>query len=460
MRISAMHQADLRHPRPSLQKKLLALYQLRTGSKVNWDATAYRTLLRDMGEPHKKLPPVIHVAGTNGKGSIVAFLRAMLEAQGYRVHAYTSPHLLRVNERIRLAGEDITDNLLERMIDEVYAQHSLAGLSFFEITTALAFRAFSAVPADVLLLEVGMGGRLDCTNVIEDPLVSVISRISYDHTEFLGGTLADIAAEKGGILKAGRPCVVGAQGPEDDTRGVLGVLETLADERSTPLLVYGRDWRSFESGGQMVFEARGERNVYPLPGLAGAHQILNAGAALMALRVVGDALPVSEEAKAQGLRRVVWPGRMQGLSPVSLGLPEDCEVWLDCGHNDSAGEVLAQQIRKWAADDPKPLHLVLGMLGHKDVRGFLAPFADQIESLTLVRITGEKNILTLQGFQNKAGDLVSSVPVRSFDDLSAAFCALRTEIDGRSRVLIAGSVYLAGGVLDFVQRNPVSTSGV
>jgi dihydrofolate synthase/folylpolyglutamate synthase len=317
-----MHQADLRHPRPSLQKKLLALYQLRTGSKVNWDATAYRTLLRDMGEPHKKLPPVIHVAGTNGKGSIVAFLRAMLEAQGYRVHAYTSPHLLRVNERIRLAGEDITDNLLERMIDEVYAQHSLAGLSFFEITTALAFRAFSAVPADVLLLEVGMGGRLDCTNVIEDPLVSVISRISYDHTEFLGGTLADIAAEKGGILKAGRPCVVGAQGPEDDTRGVLGVLETLADERSTPLLVYGRDWRSFESGGQMVFEARGERNVYPLPGLAGAHQILNAGAALMALRVVGDALPVSEEAKAQGLRRVVWPGRMQGLSRCLWGCPK------------------------------------------------------------------------------------------------------------------------------------------
>ena len=365
-----------------------------------------------------------------------------------------------MNERIRLAGEVISDDLLERMIDEVYAQHTLAGLSFFEVTTALAFRAFSQVPADVLLLEVGMGGRLDCTNVIEDPLVSVISRISYDHTEFLGSTLADIAAEKGGILKAGRPCVVGAQGAGGDARGVLDVLETIAGEKSSTLFVYGRDWRSFESGGQMVFEVGGERNVYPLPGLAGAHQILNAGAALMALRVAGDALPVQEEAKAQGLCRVDWPGRMQRLSSAVFGLPEECEVWLDCGHNDSAGEVLAQQIRKWAADDPKPLHLVLGMLGHKDVRGFLAPFADQIESLTLVKIAGEKNILTLQVFQNKAGDLVSFVPVRSFDDLSAAFCALRTEIDGRSRVLIAGSVYLAGSVLDLVQETPKSTSGV
>ncbi len=450
-----MHQTDLRHPRPSLQKKLHALYQLRTGSKVNWDASAYRTLLRDLGDPQKKIPPVLHVAGTNGKGSIVAFLRAMLEAQGYRVHVYTSPHLLRVNERIRLAGQEISDERLEASIDTLFAQHSLDGLSFFEITTALAFREFSEVPADVLLLEVGMGGRLDCTNVIEDPLVSVISRISMDHTEFLGSTLAEIAAEKGGILKPGRPCVVGAQGGEDETRSVLSVLDTIAAEKSSPLLVYGRDWRSFESGGRMVFEVAGERSVCPLPTLVGAHQILNAGAALMALRLAGDRLATGENAQAEGLQRAVWPGRMQKLAPASFGLGEGFEVWLDSGHNDSAGEVLAQQIREWASDDPKPLHLVLGMLGNKDVHGFLRPFIPLVQSLGLVRIPGEKNVLTPEGLALKAGILALPSSIRSHETLEEAFAVLRQQARKPCRILIAGSVYLAGAVLEFAERNAI-----
>lgn len=447
-----MHQADLRHPRPSLQKKLQALYRLRTGSKVNWDASAYHRLLRDLGDPHKKLPPVIHVAGTNGKGSIVAFLRAMLEAQGYRVHAYTSPHLLRVNERIRLAGEEISDERLEASIDALFAQHSLVGLSFFEITTALAFREFSAVPADVLLLEVGMGGRLDCTNVIEDPLVSVISRISLDHTEFLGGTLAEIAAEKGGILKAGRPCVVGAQGGEEDQRTVLSVLERMAEESSSPLLVYGRDWHTYEADGQMVFEAGGKRFVTPLPGLIGAHQILNAGAALMTLRVAAERIPVGDKAQEEGLERVVWPGRLQRLSSAALGLSEETEVWLDSGHNDSAGEILARQIQRWAADDPKPVHLVLGMLGHKDVRGFLQPLAPFIDRFSLVGIPGEKNVLTGEILAEKAGSLSLPALQGFHENPQALFKSLEPGSSEPRRVLIAGSVYLAGAVLDLEQR--------
>lgn len=440
-----MHSSDLRHSNPSLREKLARLYCLRTRSRVNWDADGYRRLLRSMGDPHLRLPPVIHVAGTNGKGSIVAFLRAILEAQGYRVHAYTSPHLQRVNERIVLAGEEISDARLEGLIDEVQAQHKLEDLSFFEITTALALKAFAETPADILLLEVGMGGRLDCTNVIEAPLVSVISRISRDHTEFLGEEIAQIAREKAGIIKPGRPCVLSAQAEGADGEDVLRVVAETAEALSAPLYAFGHDWRSFASKDGMIFEQGAERLYLPAPGLYGAHQMINAGAAVMALRLVSDVLPVSTESLGRGLMNVRWRGRLQKFAGNDIGLAEHTEVWLDSGHNDSAGEVLAQMIRGWAANDPKPVRLILGMLAHKDVRGFLAPLAGLIDAIYLTPIEGEAQGLTPERLRAAAGDLTGSCAVRGYASLSEALAAASE--GGGARILVAGSVYLAGDFL-------------
>lgn len=398
-----------------------------------------------MGDPHLRLPPVIHVAGTNGKGSIVAFLRAILEAQGRRVHTYTSPHLQRVNERIVLAGAEIEDTHLERLIDEAQAQHNLSGLSFFEITTAIAFKAFAETPADVLLLEVGMGGRLDCTNVIASPLVSIISRISRDHTEFLGEEIAQIALEKAGIIKPGRPCVLSAQADGADGDAVLRAVAETAGALSAPIYAFGRHWRSISDGNGMVFEQGGEKHDFPMPALCGAHQVANAGAAIMALRLVSEELPVSADSIARGLRNVRWNGRLQKFGGPSLGLGEHTEVWLDSGHNDSAGYVLAQVIRGWTEDDPKPVRLVLGMLAHKDVRGFLAPLAGLVDGIYLTPIQGEPQGLTPARLREAAGDLTGSCAVQAFGSLPEALDAATS--DGPCRVLVAGSVYLAGDFL-------------
>lgn len=445
-----MHLSDLRHDNPVLREKLKRLYALRTRSRVNWDAAGYRELLRSMGDPHLLLPPVIHVAGTNGKGSTVAFLRAMLEAQGYRVHAYTSPHLQRVNERIVLAGAEIADDHLERLIDEAQAQHALEGLSFFEITTAIAFRSFSETPADALLLEVGMGGRLDCTNIIPDALVTIISRVSRDHTEFLGENLAQIASEKAGIIKPGRPCVLGAQADGADGETVLRTIEAAAQQAGSALHVFGRDWRSFSDGGGMVFEHGGERLNFPAPALYGAHQVCNAGAAVMALRLVAGVLPASLVSLSRGLQAAHWRGRMQRLDEAALGLPAHAEVWLDSGHNDSAGAVLADVIRRWSADDPKPVRLVLGMLAHKDVRGFLAPLAGLADAVYLCGISGEVQGMTPEIFKERSGGGFPDAAVQACGDVLNALKAAAGADSRPCRILVAGSVYLAGDVLNLI----------
>lgn len=453
-----MHVSDLRHTNPTLREKLERLYALRTRSRMNWDAQGYRTLLHNMGDPHLRLPPVIHIAGTNGKGSIVAFLRAILEAQGYRVHAYTSPHLQRVNERIVLAGEEISDARLEGLIDEVQAQHKLEDLSFFEITTAIAFKAFAETPADILLLEVGMGGRLDCTNVIEAPLVSVISRISRDHTEFLGEDIAQIAREKAGIIKPGRPCVLSAQAEGADGDAVLAAVAETAGALGAPLYAFGRHWLSHASKDGIIFEHGAERLYLPAPGLCGAHQMINAGAAIMALRLVSDALVVSGESISLGLRNVRWNGRLQRFEGRAFGLGEHTEVWLDSGHNDSAGEVLAQMIRGWAADDPKPVRLVLGMLAHKDVRGFLAPLARLVDGIYLTPIQGEPQGLTPARLREAAGDLTGSCAVQAYGSLPEALEAANSA--GPCRLLVAGSVYLAGDFLRLSDERAGAGCGV
>jgi len=429
-----MHKSDLQHLKKRLQDKLEAIYQLRrTKTKVNWDQAGYLTLLKKFGNPHLRLPPAIHVAGTNGKGSIVAFLRSILEAQGLRVHAYTSPHLMQVNERIVLAGAHIDDVRLEALIDQAMTYNDDAPLSFFEIMTAVAFKAFSDVPADVLLLEVGMGGRLDCTNVITDPLVTIVNRVSMDHVDFLGDDITSIAREKAGIMKTDVPCVVGCQG---ENYPVYDVLEQEAQRIGAPLLMYGRDWSVQPADDGFSFRFGDGSYDFPAPSLGGAHQLYNAGAALAALFSVRHQLRIDELTLYDGLRNVSWPGRLQELSPVALKMPDDCDVWLDCGHNDSAGASLAVQLAVWQQKDAKPVHLILGMLKTKDTMAFLRPILPYVEKVSVVPVSDD-----FDGSVS-AGDVVFDGPVVAFDCLADVFSSVTV-----GRVLIAGSVYLAGDVL-------------
>lgn len=425
-----MHISDLKHQNSLLEEKLKYLYSLRTGSKVNWNPTKYLSLLESIGNPHKNLPPIIHVAGTNGKGSIIAMLRAIYEGAGYKVHAYTSPHLVRVNERITLAGEQITDCTLNALIDECLTHIGDDRLSFFEILTAIAFKAFSEIPADLLLLEVGMGGRLDCTNIIENPLVSIISRISLDHTEFLGDTIEEITEEKAGIIRSKTPFVIGYQNEES----VAKILQQKGDQSS----IFETDWSARAHDKAMIFTFNDQKKKMPLPSLLGAHQIHNAGAALAAIHIAQDTFPVTQEDMSKGLENIDWRGRLEHITTIN-----NHEIWVDCGHNDSAGLALAMEIQAWRQDNDKPVHLVVGMLNTKNDEAFLQPLLSNIDSLNIVPISHEPNSKTLKSYKQSLGGFAAASTYNN------ALHAI-TEISKQptpSRILIAGSVYLAGEIL-------------
>lgn len=437
-----MHRSDLWHENSNLQSKLEHLYSLRTGSKVNWNQEHYLRLLQKLGNPHLNLPPVIHVAGTNGKGSVVAMLRAIYTAQGYRVHTYTSPHLIRVNERICVAGEDISDDELEQAIDHILGLIGDEPLSFFEVMTAIAFLKFSQISADVLLLEVGMGGLMDCTNVIQSPLVSVINRISLDHTMFLGESLSDIAAQKAGIMKAGIPCVIGYQGGGESASEIMGVLRETAIKTGAILHEKGMFWNVEHAGDrEFSFYCQGKTQSFPMPTLSGEHQIENAGLALAALCCATDTLPVTPENIAIGLQHVDWCGRLQRLQEGVT------EIWLDCGHNDSAGEILAQQAEIWAQQDQKPQFLVLGMLDTKDVAGFVRPLLPYLSGVCVVPIRGEPSSLKFSEIQSRLARLTNSNNICEKNGVFSAIEFLKNSTPGGVRILVAGSVYLAGEVL-------------
>lgn len=436
-----MHVSDLFHPNASLQQKLEYLYGLRTGSKVNWDGRSYRALLSNLGDPQKKLPPVIHVAGTNGKGSVVAMLRAMLEAAGKSVHVYTSPHLLRVNERIVLAGQEIDDEVLESYIDAVLPLIGDEKLSFFEILTAIAFTAFRDVPADVVLLEVGMGGRLDCTNVIEEPLACVINRISMDHSEFLGRSLEHIAYEKAGIMKPGVVCFCGYQGQGEGRKTIEDVFVRSALETGADLRLYGQGWDYELMDDGFVYK----ETHYPAPALEGAHQIGNAALAVAVLAHLSEALPTNATQRAEGLRHVRWPGRLQRLSDPD----ERAQLWIDCGHNDSAAEALAVQAQRWQKRDGLSLYLVVGMLKSKDFQGFLRPFLPYVEGVYLTPISGEPFSVTPEQVAGVLGGLLDSVQVHLCEDSRDAIVRICRDHPEEKRILVAGSVYLAGEVIKY-----------
>jgi dihydrofolate synthase / folylpolyglutamate synthase len=394
-------------------------------------------LLAALDNPQEKLPHVVHVAGTKGKGSAVATMRACLEAAGYRVHAYISPHLVRFHERIRLAGRLIDEDALVALLEECERANGDAPITFFEITTAAAFLAFVRTPADIVLLEVGLGGRLDATNVVRRPAATAITPISLDHQGFLGETIPEIAGEKAGILKPGVTAVVGPQPVEAES-----VVEARAAAIGAPLYRWQQEWRCAASGSGMRYA--GERWDFdlPLPSLIGAHQIINAGTAIACLEQLPD-FSVNREAIASGLRHIDWPARLQLLrwGPLIDAVPASWEVWLDGGHNPLAGEVLGEVAAGW---HDRPLYLIVGMMNTKDAAGFIAPLAKHARALWAVTIPGEKNALPAEAIVAAAGSV--ELPARAADSVLAAIHDIPAQ-DGNGRVLICGSLYFAGNVL-------------
>ena len=399
-------------------------------------------LLARLGHPEEKLAPVVHIAGTNGKGSTLAFLRAMLEAAGKRVQVYTSPHLVRFHERVRLTGGPIAESDLAALLETCETANGGAPITYFEITTAAAFLGFAREAADILLLETGLGGRLDATNVIAQPRVTAISPVSVDHVQFLGDTIEEIAFEKAGILKPGVPAVIGPQAPE-----ALAVIARRAAETGAPLYRYGEEWTVRGENGGFVFEAGGARRRYPAPALPGAHQIENAGLALACAAVLEgfglDGFGLDATARDTGLARAQWPGRLQRLTrgPLAELLSEHWELWLDGGHNAAAGEALARDLGTW---EPRQLHLVYGMLDTKGAQGFLRPLAPLAETLHAVAIPGEAASLSAEDAAREATE--AGFEAQASASVANALRAL-TKDRAPGRVLICGSLYLAGQVL-------------
>ena len=380
-------------------------------------------LLGDMGHPEQHLPPVIHVAGTNGKGSVCAFARAVAEAAGLRVHVFTSPHLVRFNERFRLAGELVTDEMLADALDAIEAANGPAQITIFEAITAVAFWLFARVPADLCIIEVGLGGRLDATNVVQ-PVACAIASISLDHQDFLGDTLAKIAGEKAGIIKPGVPVAVGCQPPE-----VMAVIGAEAAARRAPLLRRGVEWQALPEGEGMVFDGI----ALPALGLKGAHQVENAGLALAALRAAG--FWPAPEVLARGVAAAEWPARLQRLhGALAALLPEGSELWLDGAHNPGGAEILAAQLQAWNG----PTTLILGMKKSKDVGEFLRILLPHAQAVYAVAEPEQHLALPVEEIIAASGGVAKPGP-----DVRAAL----GQITKPARVLICGSLYLAGEVL-------------
>jgi dihydrofolate synthase/folylpolyglutamate synthase len=428
-------------PIDSIVTRLLGLHPKRI------DLTLERMwrILAALGHPERRLPPVIHVAGTNGKGSTIAFMRAILEASGARVHVYTSPHLVRFNERFRLGasggGRLACDTELADALGECERVNAGAPITVFEITTAAGLLLFARHPADILLLEVGLGGRLDATNVVERPLATVITPVSLDHREFLGDTLGKIAAEKAGIFKPDVPAIVAAQ-----PRDALGVIERQAARLHAPIWIAGEDWTATEERGRLVYQDDAGLIDLPAPKLHGRHQFENAGLAIAALRA---AVPLRLLSAAfEGIAKAEWPARMQRLSSGRLAalVPPGGELWLDGGHNPDGGRVIASALADLEERVSRPLVLIVGMLANKDSEGFLKNFTGLARRIVTVPIPQQENTLSAAALADAARAI--GLPAQESPDIETALAAIATlDLDQRPRILITGSLYLAGAAL-------------
>ena len=432
----------------AIHARLLALHPKR----IDLSLGRIQRMLAALGHPERRLPPVIHVAGTNGKGSTVAFARAILEAAGKRAHVYTSPNLVRLNERFRIArtggGKFVEDDELADVLSECEAKNGDAPITVFEIETAAAFLLFTRHSADFLLLEVGLGGRLDATNVMDKPLASVITRVSLDHRDFLGDTIESIAAEKAGILKPGVPAVIASQ-----TRQALAVIERQAARVKAPLSIAGENWTATEERGRLVYQDDDGLLDLPAPRLYGRHQFENAGTAIATLRVGGLKLPPA--AFERGMLRVDWPARMQRLSQGRLAplLPAESELWLDGGHNADGGRAIAAALADLEERVSRPLILIVGMLSTKDAEGFLRNFTGLARRVITVPIHQDKALppAALADIARGIG-----IPALARDDVESALVTIgKLELAPAPRVLITGSLYLAGEVLDANGTPPV-----
>jgi len=429
-------------PIDSIVARLTALHPKR----IDLSLDRMQRLLAALDHPERKLPPVIHVAGTNGKGSTIAFLRAILEAAGLRVHVYTSPHLVRFNERFRLGevgeGKLVSDAELIATFAECERVNAGAPITVFEITTAVGLMLFARHPADVLLMEVGLGGRLDATNVVDSALATIVTRISIDHTDFLGDTLEKIAAEKAGILKRGVPAIVAAQ-----NRDALAVIERQAARLSAPLKIAGEDWTATEERGRLVYQDEAGLLDLPAPKLYGRHQFENAGLAIAALRAIPQ-FKIAPAAFEAGLVKADWPARLHRLSAGALVelTPPGSELWLDGGHNPDGGRAIAAALADLEERVSRPLVLIVGMLASKDCAGFLSNFTGLARKLIAVPVPGADKGLSAEAVADAARSIGLSATCR--DNLSEAFDAARKlDLDPPPRILITGSLYLAGDVL-------------
>ena len=395
-------------------------------------------LLAALSDPHERLPPVIHVAGTNAKGSTIAYLRAFLEASGKRVHVYNSPHLVRFNERIRLAGKLVGTRRLNAALEKVEAVNAQRPMTFFEITTAAAFMLFAETEADYLLLETGMGGTYDTTNVVRQPLGVIITPVDLDHQAFLGNTIAKIAGEKAGIFKRGSKAVIGIQ--QDEGRAVL---DRAARRLGIVPLFQGEDFHGSQQDGRLVYQDEQGLLDLPPPALLGAHQFDNAALAIAAARHFG--LPVSEEGFASGLRRASWPARMTPLQtgPLRNLLGPGAELWLDGIHNAHGAAAVATALRDLDKARPAPLVLIMGLMNTREPAAVLAPFAGMAKEVLTLTIPGETNA-------HKADYIAQEARKAGFNARAtrSVVTALRAAADvPNARVLICGSLYLAGDVL-------------
>jgi dihydrofolate synthase/folylpolyglutamate synthase len=427
--------------RDEILSRLLTLHPKR----IDLSLGRIERLLSALSNPHERLPPVVHVAGTNGKGSTIAFMRAVLEAAGKSVHVYTSPHLIDFNERIRMGrpgrGRLVDDDALEEALARCEAANRGEAITFFEITTAAAFLLFADNPADVLLLEVGLGGRVDATNVVAHPALTIVTPVSMDHPEFLGDTIEKIAVEKAGIFKRNVPAILAEQ-----DQNALAVLEAQATRLHAPIIVGGQDFAAREENGRFVYEDERGLLDLPLPKLVGRHQQANAGTAIAALRHFDPAISVA--AMEAGLTQAEWPARLQRLRGgrvAELG-PRDAEIWLDGGHNADGGRAVAQVMADFEEKSPRPLILICGTLATKETRAFLRPFKGLAQEVVAVPIAGD-HYGRLPAEVALAAQQ-EGIPAAASESVGSALEYLSArDWSAPPRILITGSLYLAGEVL-------------